>query len=245
MSVRWCCVALPCCPTVKHFHLNKCQISKVSWNAWARQGKHTQTATQPKLGDMELNQFLLVSLWNPDIDTKHSDSAWVTDKGHASWLMLCGTCIAPGPGAPGQVPHCHMPLAATHGSPSTAVNCSWGWPVFRSHFTKKVHGGWDTDKSTVTPAPGVILHSPLRGGWYGACCLSHVHNHHGMKTWTHSQRSWLCICSLAQLQVRCFIPLSSFPEELGQLPFLRGAAELIQRHQQLLHNCSWDSPEQT
>lgn len=58
-------------------------------------GKENTCNSYPaQVGRFDLNKFLFVSLWNPDIDTEHS-----CRQGHTFWLMLDKAHIALGPGS--------------------------------------------------------------------------------------------------------------------------------------------------
>lgn len=56
--------------------------------------ENTRDSSPAQTGQFELNKFLFISLWNPDIDTEHSYR-----QGHAFWLMLDKAHIALGPGS--------------------------------------------------------------------------------------------------------------------------------------------------
>lgn len=137
-------------------------------------GKETCDSYPAQAGRFELNKFPFILLWNTDIDTENSYR-----QHNAFWLMLHKAHIAFGPGSLVLCTSCSHQWLIT-----AAVICSWCWPVFYSHLTKKVHGGWDSHNNTVTCAEWPRGHSGVCR--YGAGCLSHVHNYirGGIMAWS-------------------------------------------------------------
>lgn len=123
---------------------------------WASQASKTRaTAIQPKLGDSELNKFLFISLWNPDIDTKHYDTDRVTplDSCYVGLVSLQG-----------QVLRCRVPHAAT----CDYINCGesqlrLGSVLQPFHKQGAWWLGYTQEYSYTSTGGGVTLHSPLGG----------------------------------------------------------------------------------